>query len=112
MSRFAQAVEVIYDPSKTNYETLARLFFETHDFTQIGGQGPDIGDQYRSAIFYLDDDQKTVAEKLINTLEKMNYKVATKIEKAGTFYKAEDYHQDYYRKTGGNPYCHFKRKVF
>jgi peptide methionine sulfoxide reductase msrA/msrB len=108
----AEAVEVIYDPSKTNYETLARLFFETHDFTQIGGQGPDIGDQYRSVVFYLEDDQKAIVEKLINILENMDYKVATKIEKAGTFYKAEDYHQDYYHKTGGNPYCHIKRKVF
>lgn len=108
----AEAVEVVFDPDKTDYETLARLFFETHDFTQIGGQGPDIGDQYRSVVFYLDDEQKAIAEKMIKKLENMGYKVATKVEKATTFYIAEEYHQDYYHKTGGTPYCHIKRKVF
>lgn len=108
----AEAVEVIFDPSKTDYETLLKLYFETHDFTQIGGQGPDIGDQYRSVIFYVDDKQKATAEKLIRVLEGKNYKVATQLEKAGVFYPAESYHQDYYSKTGGNPYCHIKRKVF
>ncbi|MBE0638831.1 MAG: bifunctional methionine sulfoxide reductase B/A protein [Bacteroidales bacterium] len=108
----AEAVEVIFDPALTDYETLARLFFETHDFTQIGGQGPDIGDQYRSVIYYLDEQQKEIAEKLIKILEGKNYKVATKLEQASIFYRAEDYHQDYYLKTGGNPYCHIKRQVF
>lgn len=108
----AEAVEVIFDPAVTSYEKLARLFFETHDFTQVDGQGPDIGPQYRSVIFYLDDEQKATAEKLINILEGMGHDVATGVEKADVFYKAEDYHQDYYNKTGGNPYCHFKRKVF
>jgi len=108
----AEAVEVIFDPSKTNFEKLARLFFEIHDFTQVNGQGPDIGEQYRSEIFYIDDNQKAVAEKLIKQLESKGYKVATKLEKAGEFYKAEDYHQDYYEKTGGTPYCHIRRDVF
>jgi peptide methionine sulfoxide reductase msrA/msrB len=108
----AEAVEVIFDPTQTDYETLARLFFETHDFTQIGGQGPDIGDQYRSVIYYLNDPQKQTAEKLINILEGKNYKVATKTEPAAVFYNAEKYHQDYYFKTGGTPYCHVRRQVF
>ncbi len=108
----AEAVEILFDPTKTDYETLLKLYFETHDFTQIGGQGPDIGDQYRSVIFYVDDKQKATAEKLIRILEGKNYKVATKLEKAGIFYPAENYHQDYYFKKGGTPYCHSKKKVF
>jgi peptide methionine sulfoxide reductase msrA/msrB len=108
----AEAVEVIYDTEKTNYEELTKLFFEIHDFTQKNRQGPDIGKQYRSAIFYTDIEQKQIAEKIINELESKDYKVETKVEKASTFYVAEDYHQDYYKKTGKQPYCHYKRKVF
>ncbi len=108
----AEAVEVIFDSGETSYETLLKVYFETHDFTQIGGQGPDIGDQYRSVIFYLNDEQKSTAEKLIRMLQEKGYKVATKLEKATDFYPAENYHQDYYDKTGGNPYCHIRKKVF
>jgi len=108
----AEAVEVVFDPSKTSYEKLARLYFETHDFTQVNRQGPDIGEQYRSVIFYTDDSQKAVAEKLVKLLQAKGYKVATKIEKASEFYSAENYHQDYYEKSGGTPYCHIKRDVF
>ena len=102
----AEAVKVEYDPDVTDYETLAKLFFETHDPTQVGGQGPDIGDQYRSVIYYADDDQKAIAEKLIGVLEELGYKVATTVEPAATFWPAEDYHQRYYDKTGKSPYCH------
>lgn len=108
----AEAVKVEYDPEQTDYETLARLFFETHDPTQVGGQGPDIGDQYRSVVFYLDDEQKVVAEKLIDILEDIGYNVATKVEPAGPFWPAEDYHQQYYEKTGKSPYCHIYRPLF
>ena len=108
----AEAVEVIFDTALTDYETLLKLYFETHNFTQIGGQGPDIGEQYRSVIFYTDNQQKAIAEKLIKHLEEKNYKVATKLEKATQFYPAEEYHQDYYFKRGGSPYCHIKKKVF
>lgn len=107
-----EVVEVMFDPEKTSYEELTRLFFETHDFTQTNGQGPDIGEQYLSVIFYVDDQQKQIAEKLVKQLAEKNYKVATKIKKATEFYSAENYHQDYYQKKGGTPYCHFKRKVF
>ncbi len=108
----AETVEVIYNKSITNYETLAKLFFETHDFTQINRQGPDIGTQYRSAIFYLDDEQKEIALKLISQLTAKGYKVATEVTKSSNFWKAENYHQNYYEKKGGTPYCHIYRKVF
>jgi peptide methionine sulfoxide reductase msrA/msrB len=108
----AETVEVEFDPSKTDFETLARLFFEIHDPTQKNGQGPDIGDQYRSAIFYVDDTQKLIAEKLIGLLKAKGYDVQTQIVKAGPFWIAENYHQDYYDKTGKQPYCHFYTKRF
>ncbi|MFH1514643.1 MAG: bifunctional methionine sulfoxide reductase B/A protein [bacterium] len=108
----AEAVEVVYDPSKTSYEELAKLYFETHDFTQVNRQDPDIGEQYRSEIFYIDNEQKKIAEKLIGVLKDKGYKVATKLSKAGEFYKAEDYHQDYYEKNGKTPYCHLYKKIF
>ena len=108
----AEAVEVIYDPTKTTYEALAKLFFETHDPTQVDGQGPDVGDQYRSAIFTLDAEQKQVAEKLIRTLEAKGLEVATQVVAAGKFWPAEDYHQGYYEKKGGQPYCHGYTKRF
>jgi peptide methionine sulfoxide reductase msrA/msrB len=108
----AEATEVIYDPSKVSYEELARLFFETHDPTQVNRQGPDIGDQYRSEVFYLNDEQKEIALKLIDILTKKGYKVATKVTKATKFWPAEDYHQDYYDKKNGTPYCHFYTKRF
>jgi len=108
----AETTEVVYDPSKTSYEQLAKLFFETHDFTQVNRQGPDIGTQYRSAIFYLNDEQKQIAEKLVAQLRQKGFDVKTEITKAGTFWPAEDYHQDYYDKTQGTPYCHIYRKIF
>ncbi|MHC4356198.1 MAG: peptide-methionine (S)-S-oxide reductase MsrA, partial [Planctomycetota bacterium] len=108
----AEAVEVVYDPAKTRYETLARLFFETHDFTQLNRQGPDIGKQYRSAVFYLDEKQKQTAEELIKTLKKKGFAVKTEVTKATKFWPAELYHQDYYIKTKKLPYCHVYRKIF
>jgi peptide methionine sulfoxide reductase msrA/msrB len=108
----AEAVEVLYDPAKTGYEQLAKLFFETHDFTQLNRQGPDIGPQYRSAIFYLNDQQKQIAERLVQQLRQMGYGVKTQITQAGRFWPAEDYHQDYYNKTGKTPYCHIYRPIF
>nr|CAX69040.1 Peptide methionine sulfoxide reductase [uncultured bacterium] len=107
-----EAVEVVFDKTKTNYETMAKLFFETHDPTQVNRQGPDIGDQYRSVVFFANDEQKAVAQRLIAELQKKGLKVATKLEKATTFWPAEDYHQKYYTKTGGTPYCHIPRKLF
>lgn len=108
----AEAVEVVFDPTKVSYETIARLYFETHDPTQVDGQGPDIGTQYRSEIFYLSDEQKVTAEKLITLLQKKGLAVVTDLSPATTFYDAEDYHQDYYVKKGGTPYCHTYTKRF
>ena len=108
----AEAVKIIYDPRKTSYETLLKLFMEIHDPTQVGGQGPDLGDQYRSEIFYLNEEQKKTAEKNINILKAKGYKVATLLIKASEFYDAEAYHQDYYFKNGKLPYCHGYTKRF
>ena len=108
----AEAIEVIFDPTKVSYEDLIKLFFETHDPTQINRQGPDIGEQYRSEIFYLGERQKKTAQKMIDILKTKDYKVATKLTKASTFWKAEDYHQDYYQKNKGTPYCHIYTKRF
>jgi peptide methionine sulfoxide reductase msrA/msrB len=108
----AEVIEVAYDPTKTNYETLARLFFEIHDPTQVNRQGPDVGYQYRSAIYYVNDEQKQVAERLIGILKEQGYKVVTEVTKADTFWVAEDYHQDYYEKNGHQPYCHGYTKRF
>ena len=108
----AETTEVIFDSNKTSYENLVKLFFETHDFTQVGGQGPDIGDQYRSVIFYTSPEQKAVAEKYFKILTEKGYKVATKLQPADEFWKAEDYHQEYYDKKNGTPYCHIYKKIF
>jgi peptide methionine sulfoxide reductase msrA/msrB len=108
----AEAVKVVFDPSKTTYETLARLFFETHDPTQINRQGPDVGTQYRSAIFYTNESQKEVAQNLIRLLQLKGLKVATQVNKADEFYSGESYHQKYYEKSGKRPYCHAYRKLF
>jgi peptide methionine sulfoxide reductase msrA/msrB len=108
----AEAVQIVFDPTKTTYEELAKLFFEIHDPTEVNRQGPDIGLQYRSAVFYKNDEQKQIAEKLINILKNKGYKVATEVVKASTFWKAEDYHQDYYKNNGHQPYCHIYTKRF
>lgn len=108
----AEAIEVTFDTAQTSYEDLVKYFFEIHDFTQIDRQGPDVGEQYRSEIFYYNDNQKETAEKIIKILKDKGYKVATKLEMAATFWKAEDYHQEYYEKNGETPYCHIYKKVF
>ncbi len=101
-----EAVEVEYDPEKVTYEELARLFFEIHDPTQHNGQGPDIGGQYLSAVFYGSEEEKATVERLIAILEDKGYDIATSVRPAGEFWKAEDYHQDYYERKGQQPYCH------
>ncbi|HUU04242.1 MAG TPA: bifunctional methionine sulfoxide reductase B/A protein [Patescibacteria group bacterium] len=111
-SGHAEAVQVVYDPAVISYEELAKLFFETHDFTQVDRQGPDIGTQYRSEIFYQDEGQRQTAEKLTEILKSKGFKVATRITRAGPFWPAENYHQNYYQKNGSQPYCHVYRKIF
>ena len=107
-----EAIRVVFDPAKTSYEDLAKLFFEIHDPTQTNGQGPDIGPQYLSEAFYLNEAQKSVLEKLIGILKADGLKVVTKVRPASTFWVAEEYHQEYYEKTGGTPYCHFRTPRF
>ncbi len=107
-----EAVEVLYDPNLTDYETLAKLFFEIHDPTQTDRQGPDVGEQYRSVIYYRDEQQKATAEKLIKRLSDKGFKVVTRVEPACRFWRAETFHQDYYFVTGKKPYCHRPEKRF
>lgn len=107
-----EALEVTFDPTKTTYEELAKLFFEIHDPTQVDGQGNDIGNQYISAVFHNSENQKTVTEKLISQLKEKGFKVATQVKKATKFWPAETYHQQYYEKGGGTPYCHSRVKRF
>ncbi len=107
-----EAMEVSFDPSQTTFEELAKLFFEIHDPTQANGQGPDIGEQYLSVVFYLDQAQKTTTEKLISTLKTKGYNVVTQLRKATKFWAAEDYHQQYYEHKGSEPYCHKKTSRF
>lgn len=107
-----EAIRVLYDPSKLNYRELAKYFFEIHDPTQTNGQGPDIGHQYLSVIFYFDEKQKQIAEELIRELEQKQLKVATQLLPVTAFWKAEEYHQDYYEKMQKTPYCHRYQKKF
>lgn len=108
----AETVEIVFDPAKIDFEKLARYFFEIHDPTQLNRQGPDIGTQYRSAIFYQNENQKSVSLKLIDILKAKGYDVVTEVVRADEFWPAENYHQDYYNKTGKAPYCHVYKKRF
>lgn len=101
-----ETVRVRYDPDKIEFRAIAKRFFEIHDPTQADGQGPDIGEQYLSAVFYADEEQKRETEALIGLLRDNGYEVVTKVLPAKTFWAAEDYHQDYYDRTGKTPYCH------
>ncbi|HBK30224.1 MAG TPA: methionine sulfoxide reductase [Porphyromonadaceae bacterium] len=107
-----ETTEVVYDPEKTDYEQLVKLFFETHDFTQTNGQGPDIGPQYLSCIFYSSPLEKEIAEKYIQILFEKGYKVATMLRPTSVFWKAENYHQQYYEHKNAQPYCHKYTKIF
>lgn len=107
-----ETVEVVYDPSKISYTQLAKAFFEIHDPTQKNGQGPDIGEQYRSAVFVSNDSEKKIIFSLLEKLRANGFVPATKVMMGGTFYKAEEYHQNYYQKKGTAPYCHGYVKRF
>jgi len=107
-----EACLVEYDPKRTTAEEVLRTFFETHDPTQANGQGPDIGPQYRSAVFYQNDAQRDLTQSLIGLLTAKGLDVATEVLPAQAFYSAEGYHQDYYDMKGGTPYCHGYRKLF
>ena len=107
-----EAIEVEYDPEVVSYEDLCKLFFEIHDPGQTDGIGPDLGPQYRSEIFYSNEEELKCAEGLIEVLRGKGYEVNTKLRPAWRFWPAEDYHQHYYDKTGDEPYCHIRTKKF
>lgn len=102
----AEAVLIEFNPAEVSYETLCKQFFHMHDPTQLNRQGPDVGDNYRSAIFYFDQEQRHVAEAAKDEAQ-MNFKepIVTQIVPAEHFYKAEDYHQKYAERTGRGQ-CH------
>ena len=103
----AEVLRVEFDPSVVSFEQLLEVFWAMHDPTQVNRQGPDVGDQYRSAIFTDSDEQQRAAEASRDTAQaKFDRPIATEITPAGPFYPAEDYHQRYYDKNGHEPYCH------
>lgn len=107
-----ESVEVKYNPLEVSYEEIAKFFFEIHDPTQTDGQGPDIGNQYLSAVFYRSRHEFDTIIKLIGILESQGLRVATTLRPYAPFYVAEEYHQDYYDHKGTLPYCHFWTKRF
>ena len=105
----AEGVEVVYDPAKVSFEDLCLYFWRLHDPTTVNRQGPDRCSQYRSAIFYLNDEQKAIAEKVkLIAQKKWKKPIVTEIVPAEKFYRAEEYHQDYFKKNGGHG-CHYLR---
>ncbi|AOE50697.1 peptide-methionine (S)-S-oxide reductase MsrA [Kangiella sediminilitoris] len=105
-SGHAEVVKVTFDDNLVTYKDLLEVFFTTHDPTQVDGQGADIGTQYRSIIMYSDEEQRKVAEAVINDVGKLYEKrLATELVPVEHFYPAEDYHQDYYEHNGMQPYC-------
>jgi peptide-methionine (S)-S-oxide reductase len=104
----AEAVEIVFDPSKVSYNDLLTIFFSTHDATQLNRQGNDIGTQYRSVVFYTTDEQKQQAESFISELEassKEGDPIVTEVVPFTKFYPAEDYHQNYYAQNQNQGYC-------
>ncbi|HEX5395206.1 MAG TPA: peptide-methionine (S)-S-oxide reductase MsrA [Candidatus Saccharimonadales bacterium] len=99
----AEATKITFDPKKVSFDTILKHFFRIHDPTQLNRQGPDVGDQYRSAIFYTTDKQKEQAQKMLDLLSnsgKYQKPIVTALQNAGTFWPAEEYHQKYTEKTG------------
>jgi peptide-methionine (S)-S-oxide reductase len=104
----AEAIEIEYDPAVVSFEKLLEVFFATHDPTTLNRQGADVGTQYRSGVFYHDDQQKRIAEEVIRKLDDAKVfpsRIVTEVTKAETFYPAEDYHQDYFANNPLQPYC-------
>ena len=111
-SGHAEVVEVTYDETIIDFKSLTQLFFELHDPNQLNRQGPDIGEQYRSVIFYQNDQEHTISNELIQILIRKGNEIATQTVPMVQFYPAETYHQDYYNEKGGTPYCHRYTKRF
>lgn len=105
----AEVVHLKYDPEKISYEKLVKIFFKVHDPTTLNRQGPDVGTQYRSAVFFHDDQQKQTAEKVKAAFDasgEFQKPIVTEVTQADTFWKAEKYHQDYFKKNPNHPACH------
>lgn len=105
----AEVVQVEYDPKKISFDELLEVFWQTHDPTTLNRQGNDVGTQYRSVVFYHNNEQKEKAEKYKAELNKsgaFNNPIVTEISPYTAFYKAENYHQDYYNQNGSQPYCY------
>ena len=101
----AETVQITFDPNKTSYDKLLNLFWHAHDPTEVDSQGPDTGKQYRSAIFYADEQQRASAEKSKTQAQKSFSKpIATEISRAGSFRAAPEHHQNFCRKNPNNPY--------
>ena len=108
----AESIFLEYDPKVISYNKLLEIFFKCHDPTTVNRQGPDIGSQYRSIIFYFNDKQRILANKAKEKFKKiLNKKIITEILPATEFYRAESYHQKYYEKKGSFPYCHVVPKI-
>lgn len=107
-----EAVRVVYDKQLIDYNGILKNFFEIHDPTQTTGQGPDVGLQYQSAIFYFNQQQQSEAQRLIHQLQHSGYLIATRVLAAQVFWPAEEYHQNYYTKHPKVPYCHRRVKRF
>jgi peptide-methionine (S)-S-oxide reductase len=108
----AEVVQVEYDSSVISYEQLLAVFWEIQDPTTLNRQGPDVGTQYRSVIFYHDARQKAAAEESLKRMEESGEfgdPIVTRIEPASIFYRAEEYHQRYYERTGIEPHCGIRR---
>jgi peptide-methionine (S)-S-oxide reductase len=103
----AEAVEIYFDPKIISYKEILQIFFATHDPTTLNRQGPDVGKQYRSAIYFQDQEQKSIAQEVINQLTQegaFSNSIVTEVVPYTQFYEAEDYHQDYYEHNPNNPY--------
>lgn len=104
----AEVIELTYDPAKIKYDELLEVFWKSHDPTTLNRQGADVGTQYRSVVFYNNEEQRQIAEKYkkeLNDTKAFGKPIVTAISKAGTFYVAENYHQDYFNKNSNEPYC-------
>ncbi|MGC9357749.1 MAG: peptide-methionine (S)-S-oxide reductase MsrA [Anaerolineae bacterium] len=105
---YAEVVQITYDPDVVSYQEILEVFFDIHDPTTLNRQGADVGTQYRSAIFYHNEEQKKIAEEMIRELDASgawNDPIVTQVEPLDTFYRAEDYHQEYFRKHPNQGYC-------
>jgi peptide methionine sulfoxide reductase msrA/msrB len=111
-SGHVECVEVAYDSTRVSFESLAICFFEIHDPTQVNGQGPDIGDQYRSVVFVNSPQEEAIVQGLIGKLEAKGLDIATSIEPVYPFWLAEEGHQNYYERRGITPTCHARVKRF